>query len=335
MICGCSIYGKRGEVCKMELTTLKNKIKSGDLKGCFIFTGPEIEVMRRYIGQMKLSRKAVVQNLTCITELGQKMYARSIIQSSNIYILRECKEFLSDESLQHRLFDGNPLGDDTVIFIYNSIDKRSKLWKNHQDAIVEFEYLKPEILKKYIKNLANLNDKNCGLLISACENDLGRILLELDKLQKFSEARQGSGATSTGLDENIEYLFRNGIIYVPPYDAVFDFVDAVLKNQPNRAFNLLHQSYASGEATMVLLSNLYNSARQLLQVQSYTGTGKITESTGLTPFQVKLASGRKNIYTNGEIIYLMDLVRSAEVGIKTGQVEDASAVESILVQFWG
>ena len=132
----------------------------------------------------------------------------------------------------------------------------------------------------------------------------------------------------------MEKLLKDGTIYVPPYDAVFDFVDAVLRNQKTRAFELLESSYACGESTLVLLSNLYNSAKQLLQVQSYTGSDKITDATGLTPFQVKLASGRKNINSNGDLVYLMRLVRNAEKGIKTGDVDEQIAMYYTLVSYW-
>ena len=130
-------------------------------------------------------------------------------------------------------------------------------------------------------------------------------------------------------------LLNDGVIYSPPRDAVFMFVDAVLNNKPKSAFSLLEESYACGESTLVLLSNLFNSAKQVLQVQSFSGEGKITESTGLTPFQVKLASGHKNVYSNGDLVYLMRLVRNAEKGIKTGEIEDTMAVPYVLVNLWG
>jgi DNA polymerase III delta subunit len=109
----------------------------------------------------------------------------------------------------------------------------------------------------------------------------------------------------------------------------------VLKGKKDLAFYLLKSSYEYGEATMVLLSNLYNSTKQLLQVQSFKGDGKITEATGLTPFQVKLASERKGRNSTGDLIYLMRLVRDTEKGIKTGAIEEQMSMPYILANYWG
>ena len=70
-------------------------------------------------------------------------------------------------------------------------------------------------------------------------------------------------------------------------------------------------------------------------MQTFKGDGKITEATGLTPFQVKLASERKGRNSVGDLIYLMRLVRDTEKGIKTGAIEEQMAMPYILANFWG
>ena len=83
-------------------------------------------------------------------------------------------------------------------------------------------------------------------------------------------------------------LLKDGTIYQPPYDAIFDLVAAILDRKVNKAFDLLQQSYAVGEATMVMLSVLYNNAKAVLQVQSYKGDN-LSKATGLTGWQIKNA----------------------------------------------
>jgi DNA polymerase III delta subunit len=189
--------------------------------------------------------------------------------------------------------------------------------------------MKPEILKKYIQKEVYLTDESYNKLMEVCEYDYSRILLEVDKIKRYALAKQVKEETAFCT------LMREGAIFQPPKDAVFDFVDAVLKGKKSLAFELLKSSYEFGEATMVLLSNLYNSTKQLLQVQSFKGDGKITEATGLTPFQVKLASERKGRNSTGDLIYLMRLVRDTEKGIKTGAVEEMMAMPYILANYWG
>ena len=130
-------------------------------------------------------------------------------------------------------------------------------------------------------------------------------------------------------DEAFEILVKDGTIYEPPYDAIFDLVDAILDRKVNRAFDLLRQSYEVGEATMVILSVLYNSAKAVLQVQTYHGD-KITEGTGLTGWQIKNAKPHVGKYSENELIYIVQLIQKIESGIKTGQMEDEFAMEYLL-----
>ena len=312
----------------MELSTLKTHIKNKTLDNFYIFTGPEVKVMDIYLEQMSKVANAPIKIMSCITEFAKKINSVSLVSNASICVLINDTDFISDYEKTSLILSNIKRSNCILVLRYTNIDKRSRLYKNQQDHIVDFQYMKPDILMKYIQKDIDLPDKLCETLISVCENDYSRILLEIDKRSRYASAKNITCSVA------MEKLLKDGTIYVPPYDAVFDFVDAVLRNQKSRAFELLESSYACGESTLVLLSNLYNSAKQLLQVQSYTGSDKITDATGLTPFQVKLASGRKNINSNGDLVYLMRLVRNAEKGIKTGDVDEQIAVYYILVNYW-
>ena len=313
----------------MDLTTLKTHIKTKTFDPFYIFTGPEVKVMDIYIEQIAKVQNASVVMLDGIEDLAKKMHKGSMLKNACIYILRDSKQFIQDNDLATKITSTGALTGDILILIYTSIDKRSKVYKTFQDKIVDFQPMKPEILTKYIQKEISLSDSACAKLIEVCESDYSRILLEVDKIKRYCEATKNNTESAFGT------LMKAGAIFQPPKDAVFDFVDAVLKGKKDLAFYLLKSSYEFGEATMVLLSNLYNSTKQLLQVQSYSGEGKITEATGLTPFQVKLASGRKGRNSTGDLIYLMRLVRDTEKGIKTGQIEEPMAMPYILVNYWG
>ena len=130
-------------------------------------------------------------------------------------------------------------------------------------------------------------------------------------------------------DEAFEILLKDGTIYEPPYDAIFDLVDAILDRNVNKAFDLLQQSYDVGEATMVMLSVLYNNAKALLQVQTYKGDN-ITKATGLTGWQIKNVKHHVGKYSTDELIYIVQLCQKIESGIKTGKMEDEFAMQYLL-----
>ena len=313
----------------MDLSALKTHIKNKTFDPAYIFTGPEVGVMDIYIKQMAKVQGANIVMLDGIEDLARKMHKGAMLKNCSVYILRDSKEFIHDIDLARKITSSGALSGDILILVYTNIDKRSKVYKEFQDSIVEFQPMKPEILKKYIQKEIQLSDGAYDKLIEVCESDYSRILLEVDKIKRYCEATKSSPESAFGT------LMKAGAIFQPPKDAVFDFVDAVLKGKKDLAFYLLKSSYEYGEATMVLLSNLYNSTKQLLQVQSFKGDGKITEATGLTPFQVKLASERKGRNSTGDLIYLMRLVRDTEKGIKTGAIEEQMAMPYILTNYWG
>ena len=125
------------------------------------------------------------------------------------------------------------------------------------------------------------------------------------------------------------WLLKDGTIYEPPYDAIFDLVDAVLARNINRAFDLMNQSYAVGEATMVMLTVLFNNMKALLQVTTYTGEN-LSKGTGLTPFQIRKVKKYVGNYSENELNYIVRLIHKVTNGIKTGLMEDEFAIPYLL-----
>lgn len=309
----------------MELTTIKSHIKTKQFNDFYIFTGTEGKVMDIYIKQIAAVSGKECVRVDSITDVYGKLKNRSFVNKSYVYVSRDDKEFMTNESVQTAVNSGKLLGDNIYILLLTSVDKRSKFYKNYKDSIVEFEPLTESVLIKYIQKECNLNERNCKKLIDVCESSYSRILLELDKIKCFM-VKNGSKTP----DVAFTILLEEKVIYTPPKDAIFDFVDAVLKHQVERSFNLMEQCYAVGESTMVMLSVLYNNVKQLLQVQSCP-SNNVAESTGLTGWQIKCVSDKVGVYPTGDLVYFLKLIRKVEKGIKTGTIEESTAVPYVLV----
>lgn len=309
-----------------DTSTLKAWIKTDKLPDVLIFTGPEVEMQSIYIRQIAKTRNAEIKNIEDLHKLGAGTRSKSFINKRTVYVLRDCKEYQDDKAAAF-VADAMRSSGDLLIVIYSTLDKRTKWFKTNEDRIINFEHLSTSILKKYVAKEVQMDDVRMTKLIEVCENDYSRILLEIDKIRQYMTARKCSAADA------LDYLLECGVIYTPPRDAVFDFVDAVFKHKPKQAFRLLEETYAGGEATLIILTNLYNAAKQLAQVQAYSGDD-ICGATGLTPFQVKLASGRKGVYSTKSLIQAMRIIREAEKGIKTGTIEEMYAVPYILGRMW-
>lgn len=312
----------------MDVSILKSKIKSKQIPPYLIFTGSEWEVQKIYIQQISKITGFDTVRIDSISSIYNKLKNKSFISKSVCYIVRDDKDLMESEKLQQQL--NSLLGNNILIHLVTSVDKRTKFYATYKDKIIEFEPLKPEILKKYIKKQIKLSDKNCQILIDICESDYGRILLEIDKIKRYRESAEQ--CDEFGTDDEVFYiLLQDGTIHEPSYDAIFDFVDAVLRRKINLAFNLLQQSYDSGESTFVLLSVLYNNVKAVLQVQS-CDSKDIAKTTGLSGWQIKNALSQKGRYTNDELIAIMRNIQKVELGIKTGRIDEAIAMDYILVR---
>ena len=307
----------------MDVSTLKAKIKSKQLPSYLIFSGPEWKVQEIYIKQISKVTGKEIKRIDSITDIYGQLRNKSFLQKSVIYIVRDDKELMQNEKLQQSI--ESVLADNMLIHLLTTVDKRTKFYKQYKDTIVEFEQLTDAILKKYIKKEISLSDKNCQILIDICEHDYGRILLEIDKIKQMCRVQYDCTD-----DEVVEHLLKDGTIYQPPYDAIFDLVAAILDRKVNKAFDLLQQSYAVGEATMVMLSVLYNNAKAVLQVQTYKGDN-LSKGTGLTGWQIKNAKAHVRKYSDKELVHMLQMIQKVESGIKTGQIEEEIAMSYLLV----
>lgn len=306
----------------MDVATLKAKIKSNQLPSYLIFSGTEWKVQQIYIEQIaRVTGKETVR-IDALLNLYWKLRNKSFVQKSVIYIVRDDKELMNSEKLQQQISNGL-LGDNMLIHLLTTVDKRTKFYKAYKDTIVEFEPLNDVVLKKYIKKEISLSDRNCDILADICEHDYGRCLLEIDKVKRYQQVYQDDG------NHSFETLVADGTIHEPPYDAIFDLVDAILDRKVNLAFDLLRQAYEVGEATMVMLSVLYTNAKAVLQVQTHGGDN-LSKATGLSGWQIMSAKKHLNRYSEKELIYIVRLVQKIESGIKTGRMEDEFAMQYLL-----
>lgn len=309
----------------MTVQEVKAQIVGRKLQSVYFFTGIEIEVRNTYIKQIAKSLGYDIVRAESFREVFSKIKKKAIISQSFVYVIAEDAEVIKNEEIWKLLKDESLIGKNLLIFTFTSLDKRTKFYKAYKDAICEFEPLDAALLRKYIKKQISLSDANCDRLIEICEGDYSRILLELDKIKHFSKTHYLETP-----DVIFSELVNSKAIYKPPKDAIFDFVDAVMNRQEQRAFQLMQESYDCGEATLVMVSVLYNNIKQTLQVQACTSK-EVSKSTGLTGWQIQCAKKYVGKYKTAELLNMMKLVRDIEIGIKMGRVDEAIAIPYFLV----
>lgn len=313
----------------MEVTELKAKIKSNKLPNFLIFTGDEWAVQNIYIRQIA-SRNMEVRRIDSITDIISKLKNKSFLSNQKLlYVVRDDKELMSNAKWWGRI--EKLLGNNILILLITKPDKRTKFYNQYKNTFIEFKPLNEANLKKYVlKEIPKASSKNIDTLITICEGNYGRILLELDKIKHW---RVGYGKDKQELmpeDGALLRLINDGTIYKPPKDAIFDFVDAVLDRKAQKAFELYENCKGVGEATLTLLTVLFNNAKAVLQVQDCESKD-VSKSTGLTGWQIMNAKKHLNNYDTEELEDLLQLITRCEQAIKTGEIEDQFVVEYILV----
>lgn len=319
----------------MDVSTIHKELKQGKTRKFYIFTGDEWAVQQIYINQIISTlqhefngiQSVQYKRIDSVSDVIGKAGTKSFIKIHYVYVVRDDKQLMSEEKLQERL--PKLLEDNTVILLLTNPDKRTKFYKKYQDDICVFEPLKDNVLRQYINKKMYLSEENTDRLIEVCDHDYGRILLEIDKCRHYMDYAVEHGYDMDS-DEAFDNLLQDGTIFIPPQDAIFDFVDAVLDCKPKLALELYQNCLGVGEATLVMISVLYTNAKAVLQVQSCESKD-VSKSTGLTGWQIQNARKHTNVYRNSELLYIMELCTKAEQGIKTGKVDEKYAMEYILV----
>lgn len=314
----------------MDLAELRAKIKSNEVPNFLAFTGDEWAVQQIYIDQIiernSLEKAYVDTVYEIIPKLGNKSF---VANKDRLYLVRDDNKFLKDEVGWEKV--ESLLGDNILILLITKLDKRVKFASKYKSNIVEFNPLTPANLKKYMqKKIYNLTDKTCDKLIEACEGNYGRILLELDKVIDYWEAIN-KGTVEVDENKIVDMFLKDGTIYTPPKDAIFDLVDAILDRKVKTAFDLLEQCKAIGESSFAILTVLFNNAKAVLQVQTCT-KHDVAKSTGLTGWQVINAKKHLNVYSNKELEFMLKFISNVVHSIKVGTIDEQYVFEYILVR---
>ena len=310
----------------VEIIDVKQHIREKKLLPFYCFTGEETGIMNIYIKKMAEVINANLVSADRVSEIVYSTTNTALFQNCKIFVIHDDPDFLKHEEVWEDYVSGKVLKNNVLILVLNSLDKRSKFYKTYNSSIVEFKHLNSSILSVYASREIDLSDDNMSLLIDLCENDYSRLFLEIDKIKQYCSQNNANMSQN----EAFLTLLKEGAIYCPPRDAIFDFADAVLRHQVNRAYNLLNESYAIGEHKLALLSVLYSNTKQVLQVQSCPKGSNISKTTGLTDWQIRCAKDRMGFYRTGDLVYIMRIIQDTEKKIKQGIIEEDYAVDYVL-----
>ncbi len=161
-------------------------------------------------------------------------------------------------------------------------------------------------------------------LADAIGPDLRLIDVELDKLIAYvSPCRR------------IEEADVQAVMPYAQTGNVFQLADAIAERRAGRAFALLRRLRDAGSPAPYLIAMIQRHFRILLQVSELTRAAtpfeEIVSKLGLRDFMVRRAQQQARYWTPSELTDAFQLLLSADLAIKTGQLDEDTALDLLLV----
>lgn len=303
----------------MELSQFQSCIKNNDLSPIYVLTGEEFEVMKIYINAIS---KPVLSCDTVDVVISQCGNKSLLEDSSKVFTVFEDLDFLKAENAWDKI--KNILGKNTLILIYNTIDKRSKFYKHFKDNTIEFNKLPLNILTRYLKQQINLSDKYINDLINTVDGSYTKALLEIDKINNFTD--------KDNKDTAYLKLKSEGLIKENYNNLAINFMDALLSRNINKACLYGKLLKNSKESEIYVLAIVYNGFRQVLSVQGVKEKTDLTTKTGLNAWQVKQASQYLNYYSLPELKEKLLFIRKLETGVKIGKFSSECIIDLLICE---
>lgn len=306
----------------MTLAEFTGKLVAKKIDRLMVWTGPEAKLMDLMLNQIAKLYQLEIKRVDTVQEIMTKIQSKKISGGARLYVIRDDSDVWDVENFVNKM--EVLLDRDKVVLIYTNMDKRKKFYKE-SDA-VEFDYLEESVLVGYVGNevqkySAQFDSRNRARLVQICERDYSRILLELDKIKQYADSCKISW------DDSFTELWQSGMIYAPVGDILFEMTDAVVGKDKHTAYRLLYALYRKGESPIKILSILYTNYRNLLMIQGTDKGAGISERTGLTPWQVRLASSKSGIWSQSKIKSILKILQDCESGVKNGKYDERTAIE--------
>lgn len=309
----------------ISLPKLKEQIDQRETNNIYVFTGEETVIRSIYIEKIAKATNTKLTRIDAISQVFSKLKSNAMFDVESCYVVYDDRDYLKQEKVWQKLLSEKAQGKNTVIFVYEKLDKRSKFYKAHTDVIVEFEKLSIDVLVKHTKKETELSDVSARQLVTMCGMDYGRIMTECSKLNTLAKA------SKTHIEKAFTQAQNENLIYQPPEEVIFNFIEMVLRRNFSKLFFNLKQLVEKEENPLAIISLLYSNFRSVLLVQSAGSSNNLTASTGLTAWQIKMAKEKQGYYSVGELVHAVKTIRSVEKAIKTGDIESKIAIDYLLI----
>ncbi len=219
-----------------------------------------------------------------------------------------------------------------LCFVENKTDKRLKknysILKEAGGYHVEVNKENEETLRSWIaaylgKKKIRISREAAESLILRCDSEMGQLSLELDKLSKYCEYA-GLAQIDLAL---LDLACREDI-----QGNIFKLTDAISAKNISLALSYLDKLFKQKEPAILILFMLARHFRQLLAAKYASNKEGLATGLKVQNFVASRLLRQTEKFTLAELIHLSEACYKTDKAIKTGEIEERTALEIILFE---
>lgn len=324
---------------------VKADIKQRSFRPCYLFFGPEDYLRKAYAEQLKnalVDETAAMMNFDSFE--GKQPVAPIFAAAETLPFLAEKRAvFVVDSELfqpgrqkdsEEMLAYLPQIPESTcLVFVEQAVDKRSKLYKALAKAGRAVECKTPS--EKELVNWAarrvqaagrQIDSRTVMHLLSTVGTDMHTLSMELDKLTAYP----GSGADIRA--EDIDAVCTKSL-----ETKIFDMVDALGRKEPEKALRIYRNLLMLKEPAIKILAMVIRQFRLLYQCKYLLGQGEtkagVVARMGVSEFVVRKTMAQAENFNLETLGRALEDCLAADIGFKTGKINDDLAVELLLIRY--
>ena len=228
------------------------------------------------------------------------------------------------------------ISSDMIIFLVEEgqPDKRGKLFKelNKPKNSQKFDPLMGRkltdwVIKKVSDYGAIIEDREADFLSLSVGPDLYRLENETKKLANYVLSQSRERIEEADIRLQVRAVFEPNI---------FEFIESLSKKDAQKAYTLKTQFIELGESENYLLSMIIYQYRNMIKISELKEMGKsmseIAKEAKVHPFVVKKTFSILNNYSLSDLFTIYDILYESDLGIKSGKLESAVALDQVLAK---
>ena len=334
----------------MDLDSIEQLVKTKDIKGCFVFCGPDENLIKEAIDRIvNASVDKSFLDLNLVKFDGMK------VQFDEVMNACETMPFLSDKKVviiyrtdflgekddreskkkfeEFYKYIGNLPPYCILIMYYVFTDDREKASANIKKlekicSVVKADKLKGDKLYKRVASIFEERGKTIDkvLLKFFCdnvENNMDIIKNEIDKLISYTEGRD---------------IVKKDITKLLPEmndDDIFDLVDYLSQKRPERAIDILNELIFRGENMAGILYMIVRQFKLLYSIKLGLEEGKnkdiLTKELKLHPYICEKLVGQSKKFTLSQVRACMRLCLDTEKALKSSSGDKKLEMEMLII----